>query len=328
MPTVRREELIESVRAVLEASGFHASKPLAMRGISFDIVARRGDQLLIVKVLSNVDAFSKENAEELQALGEALSAKPVLVGERSGSGIIDESIVYSRFGIPIVSLGTLRDYLVDGLPPFIFAAPGGLYVKLDGDLLRKIREERKISLGTLAEIAGVSRRTIQMYESGMGAMIDATLRLEEFLDQQIALPVDMFSPIERSERKEKEPAAHPVKEAEGFGREVYDSLRGLGFTIVTVSRSPFEALSQDEKAMILTGLGVDDSKLRAKAEAVADISRVTQRSSVIFIERDRPSLRIDGTAIICRDELKRMRERCVLYDVVVSGGEAHEGDKD
>ena len=46
--------------------------------------------------------------------------------------------------------------------------------------MKRLREERSISLGTLAEIAGVSRRTIQMYENGMGAMIDVAIRLEEF----------------------------------------------------------------------------------------------------------------------------------------------------
>ena len=53
-----------------------------MRGISFDIVARRDDRLLIIKILSNVDAFSKENADEMSVLAEALGASPLLVGEK------------------------------------------------------------------------------------------------------------------------------------------------------------------------------------------------------------------------------------------------------
>ena len=44
----------------------------------------------------------------------------------------------------------------------------------------------------LADVAGVSRRTIQMYESGMGAMIDAALRLEEYLDTEIIETVNPF----------------------------------------------------------------------------------------------------------------------------------------
>ena len=195
--------MIEAVRSVLAKSGFFVSRPLAMRGISFDVVARRDDTLLIIKILSNVDAFSKDNAEEMLTLGEALGASPLLVGERSGSGELDESIVYSRFGVPIISLTTLIDHLLEGVPPFIFAAPGGLYVKLDSNLMKRLREERSISLGTLAEIAGVSRRTIQMYENGMGAMIDVAIRLEEFLNQPIVVPVNPFQHCAAAKPKDK-----------------------------------------------------------------------------------------------------------------------------
>ena len=326
---MHRDDLIEAVRSVLGMSGFYVSRPLAMRGISFDIVARRDDVLLIIKILSNVDAFSKENADELTTLGEALGASPILIGERSGSGDIDESIVYSRFGVPIISLRTLKDHLLEGVPPFIFAAPGGLYVKLDSDLLKKVREERNISLGTLAEIAGVSRRTIQMYESGMGAMIDVAIRLEEFLDRPIVTPVNPFHPIGQRP-KEKEA---PAKEQQGsasqdiFGQEVFMKLRGLGFSIVPIARSPFEALTRDEHILILTGLGKDESRLMEKATVVADISRITERRSVIFIEKERTRQNIGGTPLVCKDELKRISESYVLYELVNARSEDDEKSK-
>ena len=123
-----REEAIESVRAMLTRAQFEVSKPLSMRGTRFDIVARRDDILIIIKVLSNVDAFSKDNAEELLCIGQALGASPILIGERSGSGEIESGIIYSRFGIPIISVGTLSDYIIEDVPPLIFSASGGFYV--------------------------------------------------------------------------------------------------------------------------------------------------------------------------------------------------------
>jgi putative transcriptional regulator len=313
---VQRDELIEAVRSVLTKSGFFVSRPLAMRGISFDVVARRDDTLLIVKILSNVDAFSKENAEEMLVLGEALGASPLLIGERSGSGDIDESIVYSRFGVPIISLTTLSDHLLEGVPPFIFAAPGGLYVKLDSQMLKQLREERNISLGTLAEIAGVSRRTIQMYEGGMGAMIDVAIRLEEFLEQPIVTPVNPFQHCQAPKRREGETA--PPRASDMFGQEIFDQLGRMGFSIVPTSRCPFEALSKDEHMLILTGLGKDDAKLKDKAMAVADISKVTERCSVIFIEKSKSKHNIGGTPIVGKDELRKIAEACILYELVGS----------
>ena len=310
---MQRDELIEAVRSVLTRSGFSVSRPLAMRGISFDVVARRDDTLLIVKILSNVDAFSKENAEEMLTLAEALGASPLLIGERSGSGDIDESIVYSRFGVPIISLTTLTDHLIEEVPPFIFAAPGGLYVKLDSQLLRQLREERNISLGTLAEIAGVSRRTIQMYEGGMGAMIDVAIRLEEFLNQPIVTPVNPFQHCPAPKHQDKE---RPARASDLFGQEIFEQLARMGFSILPTSRCPFEALSKDEHILILTGLGKDDARLKEKAMAVADISKVTERCSVIFIEKAKSKHNIGGTPIIGKDELRKIAEACILYELV------------
>ena len=105
--TMTREEVIESVRSMLTRAQFEVSNPLSMRGTRFDIIARRDEILIIIKVLSNVDAFSKDNAEELLCIGQALGASPILVGERSGSGEIEAGIIYSRFGIPIISVETL-----------------------------------------------------------------------------------------------------------------------------------------------------------------------------------------------------------------------------
>ena len=104
---MQRDDLINGVRGTLEKVGFTVSKPLNMRSISFDIVARRDRTLLLVKILSNVDAFSKDNSEEMKTLSEALGGSPLMVGERSGAGDIEQGIVYSRFNVPIVSLSTL-----------------------------------------------------------------------------------------------------------------------------------------------------------------------------------------------------------------------------
>ncbi len=55
--------MINTTRAVLAKAGFDVSSTIELRSICFDIVGRRKDELLIIKVLSNVDAFSRENAE-------------------------------------------------------------------------------------------------------------------------------------------------------------------------------------------------------------------------------------------------------------------------
>lgn len=308
---MKREDLLKRVRFLLARTGFYVSRPLPRRSISFDMVARRDDSLLIIKVLSNVDAFSRDNADEMKVLAEALGASPLLVGERSGSGHVEEGIVYSRFGVAIISLETLSDFVMDGVPPFIFAAPGGLYVRLDDSRLRDLREERNISLGTLANIAGVSRRTIQMYESGMGAMIDVAVKIEDYLDESLVLPIDPFDYSTESANYEID-----YPDVDIFGQEVFSALQGMGFSIVPTVKCPFEALTTDQKILFLTGLGADETKLEDKALVVGDISRITERMSVIFIERVKSRVNIEGTPLVGRDELRKLDETEKFYDLV------------
>jgi putative transcriptional regulator len=315
---VHREELIARVREVLARAGFYVSKPLNMRSISFDIVARRDRILLIIKILSNVDAFNKENAEEMKTLAEALQASPIMIGERTGSGDIEEGIVYSRFNVPIINLQTLSDYMLEGVPPFIFAAPGGLYVKLDSQVLKEIREERGISLGNLAEVAGVSRRTIQMYEGGMGAMIEVALRLEDFLKEPLVMPVDPFE--YKTEDRER---YFELKAADEFSKQVFERLVALGFSVVPTCKAPFEALARDHRVLILTGMGQDESKLMEKAKMVSDLSKVTEHRSVIFIERIRTRDHIEETALVGRDELRKMGETDKFFDLVSKRSESN-----
>jgi putative transcriptional regulator len=296
--------------------------PLKLRSIAFDIVARRDRSLMLVKVLTNIDAFSKENAEELKVLAEALGGSIMLVGERSGSGELEQGIVYSRFDIPIIALFTMKDLLMEDEPPFIFAAPGGLYVRLDNELLHLIREEKGVSLGTLAEVAGVSRRTIQMYEAGMGAMIDAALRLEEYLGKQIVVPVDPMG------YRPPAQGARPLdmERCDDFSKNIYSMLMQLGLMVKPTEKCPFEALTVDRDLLILTGLGKDEAKLADKAKVVSDISRITGKESVIFIERLHTRHSIEGTALIGRDELKKIHESERLRKMVNARSEVDARD--
>ncbi len=309
-----RTGLINTTRAILAKAGFDVSSALTIRGICFDIVAKRDDRVLIVKVLSNIDAFSKENADEMKVLAESLSATPLVTGERSSSGALEPGIVYSRFNISIVSNETLADLLLDEAPPFIFAAPGGLYVRLDSELLKAAREARGISLGALAETAGVSRRTIQMYESGMGAMIDAALRMEEYLNLPIIEPIDPFT--FKSEERMKEQRTPPTINDQFALRQ----LSSLGFTVRPVTKSPFEAVSKNDSALMLTSVGSDDEKVMERAIVASEISRIVDRFSILIVERKHERDNINSTAVISNEELKKIDEPSDLTNLVAERG--------
>ena len=65
-----REEMVNTTRAILAKAGFDVSSAINIRSICFDVVGRRDKTVLIIKVLGNVDAFSRENADEMKSMAD------------------------------------------------------------------------------------------------------------------------------------------------------------------------------------------------------------------------------------------------------------------
>lgn len=308
---MNRQQLIEEVRTVLGKSGFYLSDNYDTRLICFDVVARRDDVLLIIKILTNVDSFNHSSAVQLRMISETLGASALLIGVRTGTGNLEDGVMYSRFGVGILTPGTLTEFFLEGVPPFVFSAPGGLYVKMDGDLIRDIREKKRISLGALAEVAGVSRRTIQMYEDGMGATIEVAMKMEEFLGQPLVMTINPFSYTESPEGQ-----VIGLETYDGFKKDILDHLGRLGYSLVPAARCPFDVFTKDRKTVLLTGLEKVAKPLERKATIVANISKVVEKDSVIFVDERKVKVNIAGTPIIGSEELKEVKERQKILELI------------
>jgi putative transcriptional regulator len=309
-----RLDLIEEVRKTMAEAGFDVSERCDLRPVSFDLVARRAKDLVMLKVLWNVDALSEPIAAEIKVLCKFLGARPVLVGLRAGTGELEAGVVYARHDIPIVRPETLAEFVLRGDAPMVFAAPGGLYVHLDALALREARERMNLSLGMMAQIAGVSRRAIQMYEEGMSASIDAAMRLEEFLGADLIRPLDPFDSFDPRAYQPPEPARAPTEDP--MEALVLRMLQGLGYEVRSTRRSPFNALASEkggaprsgaDSKTILTGIGADSPQLRRRARIVTSVSRVMERPGFFVIERTtRTSL--EGMPVVSRTELRKLND--------------------
>jgi len=300
------------LRETLAKTGFFISDPHNIRSISFDIIARRDKELLIIKALSNIDSLSGDDAEVLRILATTLGGSPMVIGLHSSSAKLDHGILYSRFGIPIISEATFHEHMLEGVPPFVYAAPGGLYVRLDGELLRKIREDRNISLGMLAEIAGVSRKAIQMYESGMGAMVEIAAKLEEYLNEPIVVPLNPFAYT-----LEVAKTLRTFDEFKGLNRDVFEMLKEIGYSVTPTIRCPFDALASEQDVLLLTGVEDDVKMMVRKARVVGNISRVTEKKSVIFVQQETSTESIEGTPLITKDELRRADDADDVLELIL-----------
>jgi putative transcriptional regulator len=311
-----RERWIEHVKEILERAGFYVADTHGVRPSSFDLAARRDSTLLLVKVLKNIDALDAEEATRILELGKLFPAVALVIGQTSGSSQLDAGVVYTRYGVPIISEETLQEYLDKALPPFLYASPGGTFARVDGERLRLLRQNRGLSLGTLAGIAGVSRRAIQLYEEGAGAELGVIDRIETFLGEPIVRPIELFArPPPRAPPEKEEatgstsgdPAARTrPRTGDALRDGVLDQLDGMGLEVTVTVRAPFDAFTRTPE-ILLASVGSLRAALH-RAEILHGLARVSE-GHAMFIVREtvhRPS--IAGLPILNVTELKRHRD--------------------
>jgi putative transcriptional regulator len=338
-----REQSIERVRALLESAGFFVSDAHSLRPTSFDLLARRDSLLLIVKVLKNIDALDPGEAARLHELAGLFPAVPILIGQTSGAMELEAGVVYNRYGVPIIVEESLRDYLGKGIPPFLVSSPGGIFARVDGERLRQLREERQISLGTLASVAGVSRRTIQLYEDGSGAEVTVVERIERFLGEPVAIPIELFrEPVRardtpKSNERTDEPkgksgtrkaddedapsrrAPRPAPTGDPLRDGVFRQLDGMGWEVVVTVRAPFDAFTRGpprtDEEILLTSVG-SFRNAQHRAEILQQLARVAEGHALFVVREALARTSIDGLPIVTMPELRRHRDRDELLETI------------
>ena len=311
-----RNELLGEIREILTNAGFYVSDLCSIRPIGFDLVARRDNSLLIIKVLTNIDALSEDVAKELSVLSILLRGNPVLVGEKSGTGLLEDHVVYDRFGIQAITSETLRSHLLEGAKLKVYAAPGGLYVNLDRERLKKLRQEHDLSLGSFARFVSVSRRTASMYEEGMSARAEVADKIEELLGSTISTSIDILTPS-NMEKKEVATFQGNRELIREFKQEIFSILEQVGYKIIPVERAPFEALSKDRQRILLTCVHRYDKKLQKKAQIISSISKITERYAVVFTDKEVAKTNIEGTPLIVKKELKKIRGPEEILELII-----------
>ncbi|GAD53399.1 hypothetical protein MBEHAL_2159 [Halarchaeum acidiphilum MH1-52-1] len=316
-----RSALIENVTAMLEDAGFAVSDRCVIRPKSFDVAARRGDDLLFVKILGNVDAFDGPTGAEMRRLGHYLHGTPVVIGLRTRDEDLERGVVYFRHGVPVISPDTALDFFVEGVPPLVYAAPGGLYVNIDGDVLADEREERGWSLGRLATELGVSRRTVSKYEDGMNASIDVAVKLEDVFDDALTSPVDVLDgadEVRDADPTPEDPEADPEDEP------IVAVLTRAGFDVHPTVRAPFNAVGEDTNRHrpegLLTGHSTLTDAAVKRARIMASVGRITRTRAVYFVDESKQES-IGGTAIIEREELERIDDPDAFRDLLKERGD-------
>lgn len=309
-----KELLTRHVIEVLNQAGFITSEQCYVRPRSFDLASRRGSILILHKILSNIDGLNERTAMEIRRLAKYLLGSAILVGEKTRDHFLERGAVYFRYGVPTMNLHTLADFLLDNVPPLAYATHGGLYVKIDGTLLRQLRLEREISLGALAAELGVSRRTVSKYEmESMDTSIDVALRLEEVFDHELIQPVNIFESRGLDNLPEK------------VDDHILTRLSQMGFDVFPTTQAPFKAITQDEDMIVLIGVSKYSASMLKKARLMSSLSMVAMTKSAVIVDGKTKIECVEETALIERQELENIDKTCEFADLVFEKQNKPEG---
>ena len=274
-----RSQLLHNIEKLLKSQGYKTSD-IYDQG-SFDIVARKKLLILLLKTFQNIDSINETNAHEMKQLANIFLASPIIIGERSRNGFLEEGVIYERYDIPTIGFETLKNMILYNEYPEILADRGGYFVKIDGNVIKQYREEYSLSLKDLADLAHVSRATMYKYENEIvRANTETAMILEEILNTKVTLDIDLLK--------------QPQKEDIEFSN-VDDTLdlSKLGYGVVSTNKSPFDAVAKmktsEKQSPLMANVEKNrtEKTLKRMAVPLKDLSVVTTSEPVFIINNEK-----------------------------------------
>ncbi len=281
--------MIEQLIRELEGTGYQCFVPLEKKSC-FDIAARSGERLLLLKAFTNIDSFRDSQARDLKALAASLGATPMVIGEKSKAYELKVGMVYDRYGVNVVSLETFSALLGGMLPRKRFYK-GRVVAEID------VKKLEGTSPTELARELHVTREAIYAYRHGTRIEFEKAKRLEEVLDEPLIKDINPFSVPARES---------PV--LTGYLQKMH----GLGFDVVPVHRG-FDALAR-EKESLLVDKERSEAYAKRKAKFVTKAADFFGSHPVIVMESRRKEVR--GVPVVREKEITDAESAEGLVDLV------------
>jgi len=302
-----REEMLKAADSTFRNAGFQTSERCVARPSCFDFAARRRSQLAFIKVPVNIGSVSGIDASELRSISACFSAAPLFICDKAREKPLEDDTVYTRYEVYAVTPKTVGDVVFRDMQPLIGAGPGGYYVSLDGEVIKKRRQKLGLSAGKLAELMGTSRRTVYGYERGMTKASVATVyNLEWILGVPVVKSIDVFEPPPPDIGLFA--TARRVICKNRFLKAVLKKLVRCNVRVALTRRAPFDFIAQfPENGLNVIG-GVADTREKDVDRRTMEIMSVSEivKAQPIFIT-DRRHIPENNIPLIRQEELLRLR---------------------
>ncbi len=288
-----REELLQKTISALEEAGFEIARQFSPS--CFDILARRSEKILLVKVLTNVDSFYEEQAADLKRVEDVLAATALIIGTFVKSEYMQPKTIYERYGVMAINFETFEESILEKKLPVVYAKKGGFYANINPDFLKQVREKNNLSLGALAREAGISKKALQDYERGKGAEVGNVLRLQEALGDLELNTINIFQHSVAVVQQKQNPT--------GLEHDVSKRLGKIGFKTTTVERASFGIIGKHKSDILLTGLR--KQPLEKKAHDIHETAEALGQHGMFVFEHARKKV-LSGVPIVEKEALEQV----------------------
>ena len=297
-----------ATETLLKEAGFAVSQACCSRPSCFDFVARKNENLLFVKIQHDVDNFSATDSADLKNISNSFSAaSSLLISKNTRERPLEDDTVYSRYAIPALTLKTFENILIQRSHPLIQAGPGGYYVEIDGTAIKRKRQDLGLSVGEMAKLVGVSRRTLYGYERGMAkASVSVAYKLIQALGIPVAKPMNIFEKLEAKRECFFLSTARRVLTENKFLMRIFRKSEHCKITMVKKAPFDFVITAPEEKTKIIGGVASNRERdLNRRVDEILSVSNVVQARPIMIAGKEKVSNK--EIPCISSDELSRFK---------------------
>lgn len=259
-----KQTLLDKVGIFLLRKGFTLKN---LTRTCFDMLARRNEQILLIKVLEDANSISRECTQEMAAVSSYIGASPLIIAEKA-SGKLEDNIVYSRFDIYTLNFSTFASCIHKKFP-FIRRSKAGLTASVSGQRLKERREELGFSLNALSKKVGVTSRMMVKYENENSEItINKAMKLYDTLGHEVFNEVNVFS--------------HCMQPESRFETEVSKKYVELGFDATETRKTPFDIIAKKDNEIILTEVS---DKVNPQMQS---LSKLLEADNLVIFQKKKP----------------------------------------
>jgi putative transcriptional regulator len=259
-----KQTLLDKVNVFLLRQGYTIKN---LTRTSFDILARKNEHILLIKVLEDANSITRQYTEDMISVSSYINASPLIISDKAGD-LLEDNIVYSRFGIYTLNFKTFIN-CVDNKFPFIKRSQAGLTASIVGEKLKEKREELGYSLNSLSKKLGVTSRMVLKYENENSEItVNRAKKLYDLFGHHVFNEVNVFNHEENPKIK--------------FKTRVSKKYNSLGFDVAETKKMPFDIMAKKENELILTEIS---DKVNPNMQS---LSRLLDADNLVIFSKKKP----------------------------------------